>query len=60
MKRFITLCVALSLVAPLVLGCDKTATTTKETTVKTPQGTTTVTDTENVKQSGDNPPPVNR
>ena len=31
-----------------------------KSTVKTPQGTTTVTDTEKVKQSGDNPPPAER
>jgi hypothetical protein len=60
MKRFVTLCLALSLVAPVVIGCEKTAQTKTETKTTGPGGSTTVTDTETVKQSGENPPPANR
>lgn len=60
MKRFCTLGLALSLMAPWMLGCEKPTETKRETTVTTPQGSTTVTDTEKVTQTGENPPPVNR
>ena len=56
MKRFFTLCLGLSLVAPWVLGCDRGTEVKKETTVTTPQGSKTVTDTETVKESGEKPP----
>lgn len=48
MKRFFGLCLALSLVGG-VAGCDKKAEVKKETTVTTPEGTTTTTDTHAVE-----------
>jgi hypothetical protein len=59
MKRFFALCMILSLATPFV-GCDKKAEVKKETTVTTPGGSTTVTDSEKVKTSGDNPPPAEK
>ena len=58
MKRFFILCLALSLVVPFTVGCEKKAEVKKETTVTTPEGSTTVTDTQKVETSGENPPPV--
>ena len=60
MKRLISLCLALTLVAPFVVGCEKSAETKTSTTTTTPGGKTTVTDTQKVEQSGDNPPPAGR
>ncbi len=58
MKRFLAMCVVLSLVAGFS-GCDKKASETKSTsTVTTPEGSTTVTDTQKVETSGENPPPA--
>jgi hypothetical protein len=57
MKRLFGLCLALSLVGA-VAGCDKKAEIKKETTVTTPQGTSTTTDTQKVETSGENPPPA--
>lgn len=59
MKRFFALCAALSMVTALTVGCEKKAQTTTETTVETPQGETTVTESTTVEQSGENPPPAN-
>jgi hypothetical protein len=56
MKRFLTLGLALSLVAPFVAGCEKQSETKTTTTTSTPQGETKVTDTQKVEQKGDNPP----
>ena len=42
-----------------LIGCDKKASVTKETTVKGPGGTTQKTEETTVKQSGENPPPIN-
>jgi len=58
MKRLITLCLALSLVAPIVIGCEKSAETKTTTTTSTPGGETKVTNTQKVEQTGDNPPPA--
>jgi hypothetical protein len=58
MKRFLALCLALSLVAPILVGCEKTSETKTTTTTQGPGGKTTVTDTQKVEQSGENPPPV--
>ncbi len=55
MNRFFALCVILGLAMPLT-GCDKKTEVKKETTVTTPEGTTTTTDTHAVETSGDNPP----
>ena len=57
MRRFVALCLALSLVSGFV-GCSKKAEVQKETTVTTPDGETTKTETTTVEQSGDNPPPA--
>ena len=58
MKRFLTLGLALSLMAPFVVGCEKQSETKTTTTTSSPGGKTTVTDTQKVEQSGENPPPA--
>jgi hypothetical protein len=58
MKRFFAFCVALSLATVLFTGCEKKAGTTTETTVETPQGETTTTESTTVEKSGENPPPA--
>ena len=55
MKRFFGLCLALSLLGA-VAGCEKKAEVKKETTVTTPEGSATTTETEAVKTTGENPP----
>ena len=60
MKRIITFCMLLSLATVFSVGCDKKAEVKKESTVTTPGGSTTVTDSEKVKTSGDNPPPAEK
>jgi hypothetical protein len=59
MKRFFAFCAALAMVTVLSVGCDKKAEKTTETTVETPQGETTVTESTTVEKSGENPPPAN-
>jgi hypothetical protein len=54
MKRFIAVCMVLSLAVGFV-GCDKKAEVKKEVTVKTPEGTTTKTDTSTIKTDKANP-----
>ena len=51
MKRFFVLCMVLSLATVFSIGCDKKTTDMKktETTVTTPEGSTTVTDTQKVE-----------
>jgi hypothetical protein len=39
-------------------GCGETSKTTEKKEMSTPEGTTTVKDTKEVKQSGSNPPPA--
>ncbi len=57
MKRLIAFCMILSLVTVFTAGCDccRTATDAKktETTVTTPEGSATTTDTEKVETNGD-------
>ena len=48
MKRFIAVCMVLSLAVGFV-GCDKKAEVKKTTSVSTPEGTTTKTDTSTIK-----------
>jgi hypothetical protein len=48
MKRFFSICVILGLALPFA-GCDKKAEVKKETTVTTPEGTTTTTDSHKVQ-----------
>ena len=55
MKRFFALCAILSLTVAIV-GCDKKAEVKSTSTVTTPEGSTTVTDTQKVETSGENPP----
>jgi hypothetical protein len=50
----------LGLISIGMVGCGDKAKTTRETTVSTPEGTTTTTETKEVKQTGDNPPPAQR
>lgn len=59
MKRFFAICAALVMTTGLMVGCEKKAETSKETTVETPGGETTKTETTTVEQSGENPPPAN-
>ena len=56
MKRFFALCMVLSLATAFV-GCDKKAEVKKETTVTTPEGSTTTTDTHKIETSSETPPP---
>ena len=55
MKRFVALCMVLSL-AVISVGCDKKAEVKKTTTVTTPEGSTTKTDTTKLETSGKTPP----
>ena len=56
MKRFFSVLMIASLAMPFAVGCEKKAEVKKETTVSTPEGTTTTTDTQKVETTGDNPP----
>jgi hypothetical protein len=60
MKQLFTLVLVMSVFSLGVVGCAEKATVTKETKVSTPGGTTTVTEEKQVKQTGDNPPPVKK
>ena len=51
MKRFFALCMVLSMTTPF-MGCDKKAEVKKTTTVTTPEGSTTKTDSTKVETSG--------
>lgn len=56
MKRLFALGLVLS-AAACFTGCEKKAAEVKtETTVTTPEGSTTVTDTQKVETTGENPP----
>jgi hypothetical protein len=59
MKRFFVLCAVLSLATASLAGCDSTkkAEVKKDTTtITTPEGSATVTDTQKVETTGENPP----
>lgn len=58
MKRFLATLAAATLVLGAA-GCSDTKTSERQTTVTTPDGKTTVTTKQEVKKSGENPPPVN-
>ena len=60
MKQLLASVLVLSLFSLGVVGCADKATITKETKVSTPGGTTTVTIEEEVKKTGDNPPPAQK
>jgi hypothetical protein len=55
MKCLFAICTMLCLVGA-VTGCEKKAEVKKTTTVSTPEGKTTETDTSTLKTSGENPP----
>jgi len=59
MKRFLTTALILGSFTPFgLLGCGEESKVQTETTVKTPEGETTRTDTTKIDSKGDNPPPV--
>jgi len=60
MKRLFSVFMIACLALPLTLGCEKKAEVKKETTVSTPDGTTTTTDSTKVETSGENPPPAQK
>ncbi len=60
MRLFPSSVVVLSLLALGTAGCADKSTTTTETTLSTPGGTTTVKVEKEITKSGDNPPEVQR
>jgi len=60
MKKLITALTGTGLLALslAITGCGETSTVKDQTEVKTPGGTTRVTDEKTIKQTGDNPPPA--
>jgi hypothetical protein len=59
MKRLLSLAILLGGMTLGVTGCSKESSTTKETEVSGPGGTTTVTEEKTVETTGENPPPAN-
>jgi hypothetical protein len=60
MKKLISTLACTGLMAAMfgLVGCGDTSTVESEKKVSGPGGTTTIKDTKEVKQSGDNPPPA--
>ena len=58
MKLFLASVLVLGLASVGIGGCAEKSSTTEETKISTPGGTTTVTVEKEVKKTGDNPPPV--
>jgi len=60
MKKLITALTGTGLLALslAITGCGDTSTVKDQTEVKTPGGTTRVTDEKTIKQTGNNPPPA--
>jgi len=56
MSRIFSFTLALALASAATVGCSEKAKSSRETTVSTPGGKTTVTETREVEKSGDNPP----
>jgi hypothetical protein len=56
MKRIFGL-VAIATLSCLMLGCTETTEVKRETTVETPEGSTTTTERTTIEQEGENPPP---
>ncbi len=56
MKKSLISTFGLGLLAVAMVGCGEKTSTTKETKVSTPGGTTTVTVEKEVEKTGDNPP----
>jgi hypothetical protein len=60
MKRFITSVLGLGILSLSLVGCADKSTSKTETQVTTPGGKTTVTTEKEIKQEGENPPPVRK
>jgi hypothetical protein len=60
MKRYLLTVLAMATLGICSIGCSDTSKTSRETTVKTPGGTTTTTETQKVEKSGENPPSATR
>jgi ABC-type glycerol-3-phosphate transport system substrate-binding protein len=58
MKRMLSLAIVLGGMSLGVVGCSSETSTTKETEVSGPGGTTTVTEEKTVETTGENPPPA--
>jgi hypothetical protein len=58
MKRSLMAGLVVAIFSVGLWGCSDTAKTSKETTVKTPGGTTTTSETQKTEKSGENPPPA--
>ncbi len=56
MRRYLASLLLLCMFVLVTIGCAEKTSTTKETTVSTPGGTTTVTTKKDVEKTGDNPP----
>jgi hypothetical protein len=56
MKRFAPLAILMGLFGACTVGCSEKAKVEETTTVETPGGTTTETNTTEVEKSGENPP----
>jgi hypothetical protein len=57
MKRFLTSALFLGVLSPFgLVGCADKEKATTETKIETPGGTSTITDTKEVKSTGENPP----
>lgn len=56
MKRLIALSLMLGLLTIASPGCGEKSSTTKETKITTPGGTTTIKTEQEIKKTGENPP----
>ena len=59
MRRRDVCVLLLNLATVILLGCGEKITTTREVKTSTPGGTTTITTKQEIKKTGDHPPPVN-
>ena len=58
MKRMIAVTLVFSVLSIGIVGCTDKTTIKRETKISTPGGTTTITTEQEVKKTGDNPPPA--
>ena len=56
MQRFFAVLFALAIATTFTAGCEKKSEVKTQTKMTTPEGSTTVTDTQKVETTGDNPP----
>lgn len=56
MRHFLVSFLLLTMLGLVTIGCAEKSSTTKETKVSAPGGTTTVTTQKEVEKTGDNPP----